>query len=290
MDLCGTVMAAGGAWVYRATAFDRDLSDVMATAIKQPGFAMLDVWELCTAYYSPHNKLKKKDLFDLIDDHGFKRGLLADKPRPEYSTHYREVHGGEKKHLTAYPAIEKRFPNSVDKQTGIIIAGSAGQRIKSTSTLFAKAAMLSGLEATQKNDYPITVMTGHSISEIIISSARIDYTAIESPDYFIVMSEDGLRRARPRIEKLRESCTLFLEESLEVPDTAAHVMKLPLAETSKKANKLPVAIMALGAMLQASKLFPVEAFAFAVTNFQKMEFAESAVKALSTGVELIEKK
>ena len=66
-------------------------------------------------------------------------------------------------------------------QTGIVIAGSAGQKIRSAAGLFAQAGMFANLNAVQKDDYPITVMTGHSITEITLSPERIDYTAIDSP-------------------------------------------------------------------------------------------------------------
>ena len=89
MDLCGTAIAAGAAWAARCTMFDKDLADVMAQAIAQPGFALLDVWELCTAYYAPRNKIKKKELDDLLERYGLKLGVLADRPRPEYSARYR---------------------------------------------------------------------------------------------------------------------------------------------------------------------------------------------------------
>jgi len=289
MDLCGTAAAAGAAWVYRATAFDKDLPDVIARAIEQPGFAMLDIWELCVAYYSPRNKLKKQGLFDLLESYGFELGLLADKPRPEYSIQYRQAYEAGKRVIKRKPAIERKFDNSVGRQTGIVVAGSAGQKIKSTSTLFAQAAMLSGLEATQKDDYPITVMTGHSLAEIIVSPERIDYTGIDSVDYFILISEDGLRRARAKIERLPETCTLYAEESLELPETRAKVIKLPFAQAGKRIGRLAVATVALSAALRDSGLFPLEAFGTAISMFQKPKIAETNLRAIEAGVELADK-
>jgi 2-oxoglutarate ferredoxin oxidoreductase subunit beta len=286
MDLCGTAIAAGASWVYRATMFDKDLPDVMAQAIEQSGFAMLDIWELCTAYYSPRNQLKKPDLLKLLERYGLKVGLLADKPRPEYSVHYREAYEAGKSVIKPKVPIEKEYDNSVEKQTGIVIAGSAGQKIKSTATLFAQASMLSGLEATQKDDYPITVMTGHSLAEIIVSRERIDYTAIDSPDCFLVISEDGLKRARAKIEGLPETCTLYAEESLELPETKARIVRLPWLATAKKIDRLSVAVIALATVLQDTGLFPVKAFASAISKFQKAKIAEINVKAAQAGAAL----
>lgn len=288
LDVCKTAIAAGGCWVYRTTAFDGELADIMAEAIEQPGFALLDVWELCTAYYSPRNKFKKKDLQALIEMNGFETGLLANNPRPEYSANYRQLLESYSGTILKKKVIEKKHTNSVTRQTGIIIAGSAGQRIKSSATLLAEAAMFSGLEATQKNDYPITVMTGHSISEIIVSPDQIEYTAIDSPDYFVVLSEDGLRRSLSRFETLPETCTLFLDNSLEFPETRAQVVALPILEESRKISKQSAAVMAIAAMLRHSGMFPVHALEDAISEFQEPGIAATSLVALQAGRRLME--
>ena len=287
MDLCGTAIAAGAAWVARTTMFNKDLTDITAQAIQQPGFAMLDIWELCTAYYAPRNQVKKKELDELLDRYDLKLGVLVDKPRPEYSVRYREAYEASKSVVKQRTPIEVKYDNAVERQTGIVIAGSAGQKIKSSATLFAQASMASGLEATQKDDYPITVMTGHSLAEIIVSRERIDYTAIDTPDYFLVISEDGLKRARARIEKLPATCMLYADESLELPETKAQVVRLPLKETARTVGQLSIAIIALGAMLQDADLFPQEALAEAIGTFQKAKVAEVNRKALEAGAALV---
>ncbi|UCF32889.1 MAG: 2-oxoacid:acceptor oxidoreductase family protein [Phycisphaerales bacterium] len=289
MDLCGTAIAAGAAWVYRTTMFDKELPATMAQAIDQPGFAMIDVWELCTAYYSPRNKLDKAAIDNLLKKYELKVGLLADKPRAEYSDRYRKAYEAGARSASGRSPIDVQYDNAVDRQTGIVIAGSAGQKIRSTATLFAQAAMSSGLDATQKDDYPITVMTGHSLSEVIVSNERIDYTAIDAPDYFVVISQDGLKRARARIEQLPETCTLYAEESLGLPDTKARVVRLPWAATARKISRLSIAVIALAAMLRDSELFPVEAFATAISKAQKPAIAETNLKAVEAGAALAKK-
>ncbi len=289
MDLCATAIAAGAPWVYRATMFDKDLPDVIATAIEQPGFAMLDVWELCAAYYVALNELDKKELFSLLDGLSFERGLLADKPRPEYSERYWAAYKAGKSTVKKKPPIEPKYANTVTKQTGIFIAGSAGQKIRSTATLFAEGAMFAGLNATQKDDYPITVQTGHSVSEIILSPETIEYTGINSPDLFVLISEDGLKRVRSQVEKLPETCILYAEEKLQLPETNARVRRFPFSRIGRDVGRLSVAATALGTMLADTRMFPVEAFAEAIRRSQSPAIAEINVKALSAGAELAAK-
>ncbi len=287
MDLCGTAVAAGAAWVARSTMFEKNLADTMTDAIKQPGFAMLDVWELCTAYYSPRNQLKKKDVDTLLDRYDCKLGVLADNPRPEYSESYREAYKAGSTATRTKTSIEQRFTSKVTKQTGIVIAGNAGQKIKSTATLFAQAAMSAGLAATQKDDYPITVMTGHSLAEIILSPQRIDYTAIETPDHLVLISAEGLERIRSRIGDLPQTSTIYTDENLDVPPTGARVVRLPLAATAAKIGRLSIAVIALGAVLKDTGMFPTEAFATAITMFQGAKIAEVNLKAVEAGASLV---
>jgi 2-oxoglutarate ferredoxin oxidoreductase subunit beta len=286
MDLCGTAVAAGAAWVYRATAFDRDLPDVFASAISQEGFAMVDVWELCTAHYMARNKLGKKELFELLDSYGFKLGLQADRPRQEYSKRYYEAYEAGKSVLKTRPPIQYKYPNAVTRQTGIIIAGSAGQKIRSAATIFAEGAIFAGLNATQKDDYPITVQTGHSVAEIIVSPERIDYTGIDSPDYFILISEDGLKRTRAKIEQLPETCVLYADDSIELPETKARIRRLPFTQVAKDVGKLSLSTAAVAAMLVDSGMYPAEAFADAIRRSQSPKIAEINLNAMGAGADL----
>lgn len=286
MDLCGTAIAAGGSWVYRATMFDKDLAGRIVDAISQPGFSMVEIWELCTAYYTPRNELRKKELFDLLDQYGFRTGLLADNPRPEYSVKYRESYEKGKSVIKRRHSIVPAHPHSVKRQTGILIAGSAGQKIKSTATLFAEGAMFAGLNATQKDDYPITVQTGHSLAEIILSPERIDYTGIEVPDYLLVISEDGLKKSRARIEKLPETTVVYADDSLDLPDMKARVRRFALTRLGGTIGKLSVATAALAAMLEDTGLYPVDAFADAIRRSQSPAIAATNLKATSAGARL----
>lgn len=286
MDLGGVAVAAGASWAYRGTGFDADLADRIAEAMRQPGFSMLDIWDMCSAYYLPRNQLGKKDLSVMMERLGLKAGLLADRPRPEYGEQYREIYAQAKRPLRERPRISARYDHAIGRQTGIVIAGSAGQKIRSAAGLLAQAGMFAGLEATQKDDYPITVMTGHSITEIILSPQRIDYTAIDSPDYFVVVSEEGLQKSRARIEKLASSATLYAEQSLDLPATEAKVVKLPLIASAKKINRLAIGNVALGAMLADSGLFPLDALNDAISTLQKKAIAEVNLKAVDAGAAL----
>ncbi|MBN1654465.1 MAG: 2-oxoacid:acceptor oxidoreductase family protein [Deltaproteobacteria bacterium] len=290
IDLCATVAAAGGSWVYRGTVFDRALSDVIVGAIEHRGFSMLEVWELCTAYYAPRNKLDKKGLLSLLDRSGFKTGMIANAPRPEYSEQLRRI-GRKKQTLlrNREQPIKEIYDNTVGKQIGIVLAGSAGQKIRSAATLFAQASMLAGLNATQKDDYPITVQTGHSVSEIILSPERIDYTAIDSPDYVVLISQDGFMATMDRFRRLTEHCTIFAHHGIELPQTNARCYSIAFAAASEPIGRNAIVIVALAVLLQISGLFPLEAFSDAIRRFSEKNAREINLHAVRIGKELAKK-
>ena len=148
--------------------------------------------------------MNKRELAALANATGMRTGLLVEKAAGRVR---RCLSRGEQNGEGCGQGIviEKAFESALDRQVGIVIAGSAGQKVKSTATLLARAGMLCGLDAIQKDDYPITVMTGHSVSEISLSPGPIEYTAIDKPDYFAVISEDGLKKTRKSIGRLPET-------------------------------------------------------------------------------------
>jgi len=287
MDLCATASAAGACWVHRATSFDRDLPDVLAEAITQEGFAMVDIWELCTAHYRPRNHFRRSDMMAMLTETEFKPGRIADKPRKEYSVRYSETYKADRALQQEKPKISVRFEHRLDRQTGIFIAGSAGQKIKSTATLLGQAAIASGLYATQKDDYPITVMTGHSLAEVILSPQHIDYTGIDEPDIVVAISTDGVKRASNCIGTLPETTTIYAEESLLLPENKARVLRFPFIETARRAGRLSLASVAIGAVIADIGPFPLEAFTSAIRIFQKPAIAEENIKAVVAGASVL---
>lgn len=282
IDLCATVGAAGASWVYRGMTHDSDLADRILQGIRHPGFAFLDIWELCTAYYTPRNDMNKRELLNLLSSTGMQTGLLLEKERAEFGASYREL--SKRAAPPRNIVIEKAFDSSLDRQIGIVIAGSAGQKVKSAATVLARAGMLCGLDATQKDDYPITVMTGHSLSEINLSPRPIEYTAIDRPDYFAVLSEEGLKKTRKWIGRLPETCILYVDEALTIPDTRARVRRLRLSRLAKEVGKLSLSMAIVGAIVADGQFIGIQALDQAIIRFQSPAVAEVSLKAVQVGL------
>ena len=79
LDICGTVAINGASFVARTTTFDKSLDDLIAEAIQNDGFSLVDIWELCTAYYVPNNKFSKQALEKTLENLDFATGILKNK-------------------------------------------------------------------------------------------------------------------------------------------------------------------------------------------------------------------
>ncbi len=285
IDICAIGAGAGATWAYRGISYDKDLDERIIEGIKHPGFSILDIWELCTAYYMPRNEYNKKELYKLIETSGLNSGLIVQSERGEFGAMYRES-AGNLPPAKDISALEPVFGHKLKEQTGVVIAGSAGEKIRSAASLFSRAGIMSNLHATQKDDYPITVMTGHSVSEINLSPVTIEYTAIDSPDYFVIVSEDGLKKTAALVASLGSTTHLIVDEGLQIPDTAATIERLPLVRSAKKAGQFTIGLIALGALIERSEIYPTEALRESVRRHQKPGIVETNLRAIDLGSEL----
>ena len=284
MDICQTMAVNGASFVARTTAFDKKLSDLLVMAIQTEGFSLVDIWELCTAYYVPNNRFSRRQLETTLTELDLTTGVIHQSIRPEYSRAYRQVVAEEtgKATMPAHP-IQPKYMSDLNKRMGIVIAGAAGKKINSAATLFCRGAMLSGLWATQRNDYPVTVKSGHSISEVILAPQEIGYTGISRPEVMLLLFNEGLSAVRGQLERMNETDTLLVNKDLLPIRTKAQVVPIDFARTSRWASKKEYwVIIALARLLWERQTYPLEAFKEAVSA--RKEFAEDNMAAIEEGV------
>jgi 2-oxoglutarate/2-oxoacid ferredoxin oxidoreductase subunit beta len=268
MDICMTAAVNGAGFAARATAFDKDLPGLLAQAIQHDGFAVVDVWELCTAYYAPTNRFGKKDLLESMQALSMPPGIIQQQERPEFSKAYRESsrHYLNKRALSADP-IEARYENDLDRPASLLLAGSAGMKINSAAANFCRGALLSGLWASQRNDYPVTVKSGHSVSDVTLAPDKTGLESHPEPGILVIPFREGLAYARNRLARLGPESTLYLDSDLLPVDTPARVIALEFRRSGVWASKKQHwAIMALAYVLQRERFYPLEALLEAVSR------------------------
>ncbi len=262
LDICGTVAINGAGFVARTTTFDKSLADLIAQAIEYDGFSLLDIWELCTAYYVPNNQYSKNALENTLTELSFPTGILKNADQPEYTQAYHSavVDQFGKPTMTIRP-LEQKHEHRLTDQFNIIVAGAAGQKIGSAALAFSQAAMMAGLWVTQRNDYPTTVKSGHSISEVVLSPEEIYYPGIEKPDLTVVLFPEGLAKVKNQIAILTHQDVILLHANLPPIETKAHKIIIDFEKAGTYRRKKEYwAIMALVKAIQETNIFPLEAF------------------------------
>jgi 2-oxoglutarate ferredoxin oxidoreductase subunit beta len=286
LDICATVAANGASFVYRGTSFDKDLPDRMAEAIQNEGFSLLDIWELCTAYYVPNNQFSRKALMETMDQLQFPTGVLQRQEIPEYAAAYRQAYGDVLGKPTPSPQpIEPRFESSLDHRFNLVVAGSAGGKVRSAVRTVGLAGVLSGLRAAQRDDYPTTVKSGHSVSELILDPEEIYYTGISRPDALLILTEDGYRKVTRYLPLMTEDDRLFILPAFAGVNTRARVTVIDPSQSPLRLPRTNTTLAILAAVLKQLALFPSQALEEAV-RLGPRQYADDNLKAIAAGFAL----
>jgi 2-oxoglutarate ferredoxin oxidoreductase subunit beta len=282
MDICSTVAVNGASFVARSTSFERDLPELIAAAIDNEGFSLIDIWELCTAYFVPNNRYSKKLLEDTMKELGFASGVLRVSPHPEYAHAYRQA-VADQQGLDVLPAqyLQPKYTHRLRTRLNVLIAGAAGQRIGSAATALSRGAVLSGLWATQRSDYPVTVRTGYSLAQVVLDLDQAGFAGLSRPDVLVVLSEEGLNQVKPYLAELTEEARLYIESRLLPVQTRAVITAL---DFKGKGLKRIFSLMALSEVLRQSKLYPLDAFREAVALDEKYNQEDLAALDVSVGI------
>lgn len=258
MDICATVGVNGANYVARTTSFDSELPELIAEAILNDGFALVDIWELCTAYFVPHNRYSRKALEAEMRALGFASGILYRRAGGEYSRLYREALADPRGQTSLPPRpIAAKYSHSLDTRLSCLIAGSAGQRIGSAARALCRGALLSGLWASERTDYPVTVRSGYSLAEVILSPEEIGYRGVTKPDLLVVLSSEGLAQVRAQLSSLTEAEHLFIETGLLPVETHAQIVPL---ELRGKVKRQEWSLKAIGRLVETTGIYPLAAF------------------------------
>ena len=131
----------------------------------------------------------------------------------------------------------------------VVILGSAGQRIITAGEILCLAGLTAGFQTTQKNEYNITVLRGHSITEVILSPQAIGYTGIERPDVVLALSQEGVDRRKRLFDSLDNSALILQAPGVSIPSCKGEIL-----QASFKSQKIKSTDWALAALIVLAKM------------------------------------
>ena len=172
------------------------------------------------------------------------------------------------------------FASPLSDEFRLVIAGSAGGKVRSAARVLGEAAILSGLWAAQQDDYPVTVQTGHSISELIFSPNPIHFTGVTRPDALVLVTEDGRKASARYLKALTAESWLFTTPEFANLETPARKVVIDFDAMGIKGSKKNLAWLISVAALQRLGIIPPEACEEAARRGQRPEVAEEMIAGL----------
>ncbi len=248
MDVGQVVAAAGAGYVSRASVYGKDLTQVIEKAIQFKGFSVLDLWGVCPGRYTKKNRLTPKSIEASMSALPAFTGPVETNRRGEYGELYR-TQASQTEPWQQPLKFEKRFTPPSPKRNGVIILGGAGQRIVTGGEILCYAGLTAGMHTAQKNDYPITVLRGHSVSELILSPDAIGYTGIHIPDAVLVLGPEGVARRKELFATLTKETIVIHAGDVPIPACDAKIISVDFQSLKIKAPDRALAALAMLARL-----------------------------------------
>jgi 2-oxoglutarate ferredoxin oxidoreductase subunit gamma len=172
-------------------------------------------------------------------------------------------------------------------------AGEGGQGLILAAVIFAEAAVASGFNVVQSQQYGPESRGGQTWADVIVSFAEVDYPQATRLDALVALSDKGVAS---NLALLRPD-GLLIADAARLPDLnglSARRVLLPLAELSRRAagRAVPPNIAAVGALAAASGLVPLATLAERVvkrvprgTEAANRRVLEASYAAASAAVE-----
>lgn len=243
MDVCQVTGAAGAGFVTRASTYEKGLAEKIEAAMRFEGFSVLDIWGICPGRFTKGNKVTPQSLEESIQQLPSYDSFAATNARKEYGRAYREE-AARAKPAPQPIRIETSHEAPQQGRFEAVILGSAGQRILTAGEILCLAGATAGLHASQKNDYPITVMRGHSITEIILNESEIGYTGIDLPTVVIALAQEGVNRRKALFARLPEDVLVLKAKEIDLPTCAASVVGIDFKALHIKSQDWALAALA----------------------------------------------
>lgn len=277
-DICATVAANGASFVARHDAFDRDLVVKLTEVLSAPGFALADIWELCTAYFVPSNQLNRGSLASLSTRLSMPFGTIHSAPRVKSERPSRKVTRDD------INGARRRVEFPWARRVEMTVAGSAGQRIRTALGNIGELAVAAGHHAAQQDDFPITVRKGFSVSSLIVSPEPILYTGLDHPRLMVLLSKEGLDRVGD-LSGLPSEAVVVADRELGLGSTPAQVVRIDSSNWDKDVSRETHSMAAVAFSLVAAGLTSAETLVSAAESGLSGTYREVNLRAIRAGAQ-----
>jgi 2-oxoisovalerate ferredoxin oxidoreductase beta subunit len=176
----------------------------------------------------------------------------------------------------AAPRFAKGFPAAIAKHdVSLKLAGAGGDGAQTAAMLLTRVAINEGFDSTHIPSYGPESRGGTSYADVHIADAEVLSPASPNPHILVAFNAPSLMKFGPTVQP---GGTVVYDSSVigEVPALAegVKVVGVPFTQIAKDLGKVVVKnVVALGALQEATKLFPKESFLAAIRQALKEKCA-----------------
>lgn len=224
VDFCKLAETAGASWVGRFVPEEKELAAGLTEAICHRGFSLIEVQAVCTGRFARMNPRVSQQGRE-AQSQPLYSGAVIQNARQEYGTEYRKL-AAEQPAADPLAEITRELTPAISDRCEIMLLGAAGQRINTAGEALCLGAMTAGLQVTRKSDYPITVLRGYSVCEVVVSPQPICFTGIASPDVILALAQEGVERKRRIFDRVKDDCLIITAADVDLPASCCQMLKI----------------------------------------------------------------
>lgn len=171
-------------------------------------------------------------------------------------------------------------------EIGVIFAGFGGQGILLSGKVLARAGMDQGLEVTWLPSYGPEMRGGTANCTVMLSDHPIGSPIVDSPEALVAMNLPSLDRFEPRVAK--DGVIVYNSSLISRALTRDDVQGIPVPVNDiarQLGNPRTINMVALGALLRAQAVVPLEAAVEAMAHEMRARGRENLVGINRTALE-----
>ena len=117
---------------------------------------------------------------------------------------------------------------------------------------------------------------------MVLSPTPIHYTGIQQPDIVALLAPEGAQWLRARLAGMDPAATVYLAGGLDGVETPARTVAFDFPAEARRHVRKSLSTLAVGRLVQALDLYPLDALREAIRRTQRPAIAEINIAALDT--------
>lgn len=142
----------------------------------------------------------------------------------------------------------------------IVLAGTGGQGLVTTSIILGEVATKNNYEVTQKANYGVTTVGGYVQADVVVSKERVIYPEVQEPSIVLALTQDAFDKFIDKLKLNDEAIMIYDKNAIEYGGNAANIYGYEISNAAIEAkNVRAVNMSGLGALIALTKILPSEA-------------------------------